>query len=206
MNLSSLFSRASAPDLQTQVKNNCERQIAKIVHTINNEERGTYRFEITRQRVAQSSAPGTNFYIRGEAMVAAEEALRCSAAYAELHDICMHPANNCHIEYASEYLHGKKSVVSYVVIDTTKPYSTPHLPVGENAAPSTIFHNEYTDDEVTQYDDDGIPIPPSLYTDEGIAAAKSNKTADAGARDATATPVITGTLTAPKVTFKKATA
>jgi len=194
MNLSSLFSRANAPDLPTQVKNNCERQIAKIVHTINHEERGTYRFEITRQRVQASGNDSANFHLRGQAMMDAEEALRCSAAYAELHDICKHPANHCHIEYASEYLRAKNSVVSYVVIDTSKPYSAPHLPVGENAAPSTIFHNEYTDDEVTEYDDDGIPIPPSLYNRRD---------------DATQAPVSvaeTMHITAPKVTFKRATA
>ncbi len=122
------------------------------------------------------------------------ELLSNCAAYAELHDICKHPANNCHIEYASEYLRAKNSVVSYVVIDTSKPYSAPHLPVGENAAPSTIFHNEYTDDEVTEYDDDGIPIPPSLYNRRD---------------DATQAPVSvaeTMHITAPKVTFKRATA
>ena len=197
MSLTSWFSRAKEKDLPMQINEGCALNLAKIVDTINNKERGSHSFAITRQRVERSSDTSANIHLRGRAMLDAEEAVRCSGFYDELHDICKHASNNCHVEYKADYSHKDSAVTCYVIVDTSKPYTPPHLPVGVGAAPSTIFHNECTDDEVTEYDDDGIPIPPSLYKKDTV----DDKPAEAAVE---AAPEVLH-ITAPKVTFKRAT-
>lgn len=191
MNLSSLFSRAKEKDLSTQVNESCERVKAEILGVIHSGDTKDHSWPITCTRIKGARTS------EGEIMVEASETLRLSAAYEELHNICSNPVHNCHIQFGCvRNIYG--DIVTYIAIDPTRPYSAPELPVGPTAAPSTILHGQCTDDDHRIcYDNEGF-----AYLDH---TSDEQTTAGAVEEIAVEIPAI-GHITAPKVTFKRATA
>ncbi len=159
MSLLSFFKRAQEPekDAVSQVSASFEQHHMDILNTIHTKPPGRYTWKITHTRIDGPRYGVNYFYGKGEVTVEAREALRCSSGYETLHTLCK--LENKHIEFGShDNAGGENAVVTYIALDTSRPYSDPELPVGPNAGPSTILHGECLDDDPRiVYDDEGFP-------------------------------------------------
>lgn len=202
MSLLSFFKRAQEPekDVVTQVEESFNRLRLEIFKTIADDTPGRHTWQITKT-LPPGPRYGVNyFYFESETTIEAREALRRSQGFADVHMMCK--GRNAHVEFDSCSNSGRdNALVTYITIDTSRPYSDPELPVGPNAVPSTILHGECLDDDPRiVYDNEGFPyLDDTIDTVDTVDVQKNTSIQPVAAKKAQQ-------LTVPKITFSMARA